>query len=141
MQHRVRLGVALIMLALPATLSLAQDQPAPAQGDGAAAPGGASLACTNSGMHYQVGEFACIAACHGQRRLARCDTVAEQPKWTYVSESCPTAMINQPWPSDWSEVPADAVMSPVPVVVNRSAIPPDEKLAFARFTHTRPITQ
>ena len=140
MGNSVRLSAAFVGLALSAAPLLAQDQPAPDAGAGASSPG-TTLACINSGMHYQVGEFACIAACHGQRRLARCDTVSELPKWTYVSESCPTAMINAPWPSDWSEVPADAAMSPKPVNVNRSAIPPDEKLAFADFTGAGATTQ
>ena len=32
--------------------------------------------CQNSGRDYKVGEYACIPACHGQRRLARCDAGA-----------------------------------------------------------------
>lgn len=100
--------------------ALAQDQQSPP------GQGGTSLACTNAGSQYKVGEFACIAACHQQRRLARCDVVSEKASWTYVSEACPSAMIiNPPWPSDWTEVPAVAAMSPVPVVVNYSALPPE----------------
>jgi hypothetical protein len=128
---RTTLIASAVLVAL-ASPSLAQD--APATTAPTSPPATTTLACTNSGMRYSVGEFACIAACHGQRRLARCDSVSEQPKWTYVSESCPSAMLNQPWPSAWSEVPADALMSPKPVHVNRSAIPVDDKLVFARFT-------
>ena len=39
-----------------------------------------------------------IAACHGKRRLARCDAIAEKASWTYISDACPSAMINPPWP-------------------------------------------
>ena len=49
--------------------------------------------CTNSGNEYKVGEYACIAACHGARRLARCDAVAQTASWTYVSDACPSAML------------------------------------------------
>ena len=89
----------------------------------------------NAGSQYGVGEFACIAACHQQRRLARCDVVSEAASWTYVSEACPSAMIiNPPWPSDWSEVPAVAAMSPIPLTVNMTAIPPDMPLRLAALT-------
>ena len=90
------------------------------------------LSCVNAGNRYAVGEFACIAACHQQRRLARCDMVLDNTSWTYVSETCPSAMIiNPPWPSDWSEVPAVTVMSPAPVTVTYSAFPPELPLILA----------
>ena len=108
----------------------------PVVAEDAPSSGGApvTLACTNAGLHYQPGEFACIAACHGQRRLARCDAVTDKATWTYVQESCPTSMINAPWPSEWSEVPAIAAMSPIPVNVDRSAIPPDVRFAFVALS-------
>jgi hypothetical protein len=91
-----------------------------------------TLSCLNAGNRYAVGEFACIAACHQQRRLARCDMVLNNTSWTYVSETCPSAMIiNPPWPSDWSEVPAVAAMSPVPVAVTYSAFPPEMPVTLA----------
>ena len=92
-----------------------------------AAPASAetALVCVNAGISYKIGEFACIAACHGQRRLARCDAVAEKGSWTYVSEICPSAMIVPPWPSDWTEIPAVTAMSPKPVVVNMSVPTPE----------------
>lgn len=90
-----------------------------------------ALSCVNAGNRYAVGEFACIAACHQQRRLARCDMVLNNTSWTYVSETCPSAMINPPWPSDWNEVPAVTVMSPVPVTVTYSAFPPEMPLTLA----------
>lgn len=91
----------------------------------------ASLVCTNSGVQYKVGEYACIAACHGQRRLARCDALAERVSWTYVSDACPSAMINRPWPSEWSEIPATAAMTPIPVMVNMSAPTPEIQVEIA----------
>jgi hypothetical protein len=121
MTKRTNLSAALFTAAMIAGPAIAQDQET------------TTLACTNAGIQYKVGEFACVAACHERRRLARCDAVAEKPSWTYVEESCPTAMINAPWPSDWSEVPVLTAMSPKPLVVNLTAIPPDDRLAFADF--------
>jgi len=136
MTQRLRLSAALIGVAFSSAFALAQDQSVPGgTPPGATGPGSTTLACINAGSQYQVGDFACISACHGQRRLARCDKVAEHVSWTYVSEACPTAMINPPWPSDWSEIPAAAEMSPIPLVVNKSAPVPEAKvLAFAKFT-------
>jgi hypothetical protein len=92
--------------------------------------------CVTGGTQYQVGEFACIPACHQQRRLARCDVVAEATSWTYVSDACPSAMIiNPPWPSDWSEVPAVSAMSPIPVTVTYSAFPPQMPVVLATLLH------
>ncbi len=90
-----------------------------------------ALACVTSGVSYAVGEFACIPACHQERRLARCDVVSESASWTYVSDACPSAMINPPWPSDWSEVPAVSAMSPIPIAVSFSAPPPAMPTALA----------
>ena len=33
-------------------------------------------------------------------------------------------MINAPWPSDWSQIPAKTDMTPIPVKVRMSAIDP-----------------
>jgi hypothetical protein len=132
MTQRYGLGAALIGVALSSAFALAQDQPAP--NPGAAGPG-ISLACLNAGNQYQVGQFACIAACRGQRRLARCDAVADRASWTYVSEACPSAMINPPWPSDWNEIPAVVEMTPTPLVANMCEPVPEAKvLTFASFT-------
>lgn len=84
-----------------------------------------SATCTNAGNTYHVGDYACIAACHGERRMARCDQVGQAGSWTYVSNACPSAMITSPWPSTWSEVPAVSDMTPIPVAVHMSAIDPD----------------
>ena len=129
MMQRLTLGAAILGAAFLLGPATAQDQ------------GTTALACTNAGNQYRVGEFACIAACHERRRLARCDVVLEKASWTYVAESCPTAMINPPWPSLWSEVPALSAMSPIPLTVNLTAIPPDERLAFAAFGEATALMQ
>lgn len=131
MQSRVRLSAVFAILALTATPSLAQDQPAPPSTDAPAT--NTQIACVNAGLSYHAGEFACIAACHGRRRLARCDALADKGSWTYVSEACPTSMINQPWPSEWTEMPAVAAMTPVPLVLDRSAIAPEADLKFGEL--------
>ena len=106
--------------ALSATPAAAQDAPTTP-----ALPAPASPAvCTSAGNSYQAGDYACIPACHGQRRLARCDVAGQSASWTYVSNACPSAMINTPWPSDWSQVPAATDMTPLPVTVRMSAIDP-----------------
>ena len=116
----LRLSGAILGLALVASPAIAQDDQE------------LSLSCVNAGTRYAVGEFACIAACHQQRRLARCDMVLNNTSWTYVSETCPSAMIiNPPWPSDWNEVPAVTVMSPIPVTVTYSAFPPELPITLA----------
>jgi hypothetical protein len=113
MAVRTNLKLGFVILALSGPLpAFAQDQ--------------ATLICTNAGISYKVGEYACIAACHGQRRLARCDAAAQTvASWTYVSDVCPSAMIKAPWPTDWTELPASTRMSPIPVTVNMSAPAPD----------------
>ncbi len=127
----VKAGI--ILAALTAALAmpaLAQDTAPPALPSPPPAlqspPAGAasSATCMNAGNVYKVGDYACIAACHGQRRLARCDAVNQAASWTYVSNACPSAMINPAWPSDWTEVPAATDMTPVPVTVRMSAIDP-----------------
>jgi hypothetical protein len=99
------------------------------------APPVTTAVCTNAGTQYKVGEYACIAACHGQRRLARCDAAAQSASWTYVSDACPSAMINPAWPSDWTETPALSEMTPIPVTVRMSAI--DPKIAPLIGSHFR----
>ena len=109
-----------IVAALSANPAAAQDAPTTP-----ALPAPASPAvCTSAGNSYQAGDYACIPACHGQRRLARCDVAGQSASWTYVSNACPSAMINTPWPSDWSQVPAATDMTPLPVTVRMSAIDP-----------------
>jgi hypothetical protein len=77
--------------------------------------------CQNSGRDYKVGEYACIPACHGQRRLARCDAVTQSQSamWTYVSDVCPSAML-PPAPSDATARPIRAAMTPIPLPIERT---------------------
>jgi hypothetical protein len=50
-------------------------------------------------------------------------------------------MINPPWPSDWTELPAVAEMSPIPLVVNKSApVPAAKVLAFVSFADDKTPT-
>ena len=123
-----------ILTALSASPAAAQDAPAPPTPTLACAPGLAAV-CTSAGNTYSAGDYACIPACHGQRRLARCDAVGQSASWTYVSNACPSAMINAPWPSDWSELPAATDMTPLPVTVRMSAI--DPKIAPLIGSHYR----
>jgi hypothetical protein len=114
------IGVAVVAAALSASPALAQS--APAQQN-------ASLVCSSGGLTYRVGEYACIPACHGARRLARCDVEGgasfQQVTWIYISDMCPSAMIiNPPWPEDWNALPVQTSMSPIPVTVKMSAIDP-----------------
>ena len=122
-----------ILTALSASPAATQDAsttptlPAPAS----------SVVCTSAGNTYSAGDYACIPACHGQRRLARCDVVGQSASWTYVSNACPSAMINAPWPSDWSPVPSATDMTPLPVNVRMSAIDPKiAPLIGSHYTET-----
>jgi len=90
-----------------------------------------SLACTNAGNTYQVGDFACIAACHGARQLARCDQVAESAIWTYVSDVCPSAHFVPPPPNDASQVPVKTAMTPLPGPLKISTPTPEIMLKLA----------
>jgi hypothetical protein len=94
----------------------------------------ASLVCTNAGNSYKVGEFACIAACHGARRLARCDVVTETAAWTYVSDVCPSAMFVPGPPSEASQIPVKAAMTPLPGPLRISEMVPN---AEARLVNLR----
>jgi hypothetical protein len=85
----------------------------------------ATLVCTNAGNSYKVGEFACIAACHGARRLARCDIVVESATWTYVSDVCPSAMFVPGPPAETSQIPVRAAMTPLPGPLKISEMAPN----------------
>jgi hypothetical protein len=95
----------------------------------------ASLVCTNAGNSYKVGEFACIAACHGARRLARCDIVIESATWTYVSDVCPSAMFVPGPPAEASQIPVKAAMTPLPGPLKISEMAPN---APARLVSLQP---
>ncbi len=134
-----------VLVALSVVPAAAQDAPSatsplpsvPAVPATPVPPGGAgsSTVCLSAGNTYQAGDYACIPACHGQRRLARCDANGQTASWTYVSNACPSAMINAPWPSDWSQLPAATDMTPLPVAVRMSAI--DPKIAPLVGSHYR----
>jgi hypothetical protein len=123
MTRLVTTCAALLATAVAAGSGLAQDAPSqPRQ-----APAAAPQSCSSGGVQYAVGEYACLPACHGERRLAQCEinVTTKQPLWTYVSDACPSAVIINPrWPSDWSETPVATDMTPLPVNVKMSAISP-----------------
>ena len=60
---------------------------------GLAAAQAQEASCSNAGNVYQVGDVACIAACHGRQRLAKCELVSNAATWTTLSESCPSARL------------------------------------------------
>jgi len=51
------------------------------------------LSCIANGQAYSPGEIACVPACHGRQRLARCDAVAQSADWTTISDACPSARL------------------------------------------------
>jgi hypothetical protein len=75
-----------------------------------------AVVCLNSGNTYKAGEFACIRACHGERRLARCDVVAEQASWTFISNACPSAML-PPGNDNANMLPIAVAMTPIPLPI------------------------
>ncbi len=91
---------------------------------GSALAAEATQICRDAGHDYKVGDFACIAACHGKRRYARCDVVAEKASWTFISDACPSANLTPPDPTEVTLAPVVTAMSPIPVVVDRCAIDP-----------------
>ena len=50
------------------------------------------VTCAAGGQSYDVGDVACIPACHGQQQLAKCEKAGEGASWTSISNSCPNAM-------------------------------------------------
>src|SRR5258706_14664111 len=92
----------------------------------------ATPVCQNSGRDYKVGEYACIPACHGKRRLARCDAAAQATTWTYISDVCPSAMLPRS-PSDATSRPIQAAMTPIPLPIERtmSEMAPDAWMRLA----------
>ena len=116
-KQRIIIGAAFVAAGLATGTGHAQD---------------ASLICTNAGNSYKVGEFACIAACHGARRLARCDVVVETATWTYVSDVCPSAMFVPGPPPEASQIPVKAAMTPLPGPLKISEIVPEASVRTAR---------
>jgi hypothetical protein len=91
----------------------------------------ATLICLNGGHEYRVGDYACIAACHGKRRYARCDVIAERTSWTFISDICPTANLTPPDPKGVSLAPVVSAMTPTPLTINMSAIDPMIQMKIA----------
>lgn len=85
----------------------------------------ATLVCMNAGRQYQVGDYACIPACHGRQRYARCDAVAENASWTYISDVCPVALLAPAQPRAASLAPVNSRMTPLPLNIPLSAISPE----------------
>jgi hypothetical protein len=85
----------------------------------------ATLVCMNSGKQYQVGDYACLPACHGRQRYARCDLVAKVASWTYISDVCPMALLAPAEPKAVSLAPVATAMTPLPLNIPMSAIAPD----------------
>ncbi len=54
------------------------------------------VTCAAGGLNYDVGDVACIPACHGQQQLAKCEKSGEGASWTSISNSCPNAMNRSP---------------------------------------------
>jgi len=74
-----------------------------------------SGSCTNSGNIYRVGDVACIPACHGQQRLARCDLASGQATWTTIADACPSArMMHAPALARSSKIPGVGAGTPIP---------------------------
>ncbi|MGI9401496.1 MAG: hypothetical protein ACR2O0_09595 [Rhizobiaceae bacterium] len=59
---------------------------------GAEAQEATPLTCAAEGRSYEIGETACIPACHGQQQLARCEQSDSGVTWTSISTSCPNAL-------------------------------------------------
>jgi hypothetical protein len=85
----------------------------------------AELACLSDGHSYRVGEYACLPACHGKFRYARCDAVATSASWTFISDTCPSALLEPHLPAYASLLPVVTAMTPRPIVVNMSIRPVD----------------
>src|SRR5262249_35024971 len=99
--------------------------------------------CQNSGRDYKVGEYACIPACHGQRRLARCDAVqSASATWTFVSDVCPSALL-APSPFDATARPIQAAMTPIPLPIERkmSEMSPEAWMRLAILMKTNAASQ
>ena len=79
--------------------------------------------CLNAGHQYKVGDYACLPACHGRQRYARCDALGTTAAWTFISDVCPIAAIAPVMPKA-TTVTAETAMSPIPYEVSMSALSP-----------------
>ena len=127
MKQRILIGGLLFASGLAITPAIAQD---------------ATPICRNAGNVYQIGDFACIAACHGARRLARCDQIAESATWTYVSEVCPSAHLVPPPSDNSSQIATAAAMTPLPGPLKISEISADQiALTLAALRLEKPASR
>jgi len=94
----------------------------------------ADLACLSEGHSYRIGEYACLPACHGKFRYARCDAVASAASWTFISDTCPSALLTPVLPARASLVPAVTAMTPRPLVINMSVRSPDAEMEKAALS-------
>jgi hypothetical protein len=80
------------MGALAQDSNAAPSTPAPSETPNFSTPDTQNLSCIANGQAYVPGEIACVPACHGRQRLARCDALADaSADWTTISDSCPSA--------------------------------------------------
>jgi hypothetical protein len=107
----------------------------------AAAQEQATPICRNAGYTYEIGEFACIAACHGARRLAQCKQASYGTTWIYVSDVCPSAHVVPPPPGNASQIPTVAAMSPLPGPLKISEFSPDVALRMAALRIDKPAAR
>ena len=85
----------------------------------------ATAFCTNAGNRYQIGDYACLPGCHGRQRYARCDPIAQNASWTYISDVCPMALFTPDTPDDVTVAPVRTAMSPIPYEITSCAIDPE----------------
>jgi hypothetical protein len=97
--------------------------------------------CRNAGNVYKVGEFACIAACHGARRLAQCKQASYGTTWIYVSDVCPSAHVVPPPRDNASQIPTVAAMTPLPGPLKISELSPDVRLRMAVLQIEKPAVR
>lgn len=97
--------------------------------------------CRNAGNVYKVGEFACIAACHGARRLAQCKQASYGTTWIYVSDVCPSAHVVPPPRDNASQIPTVAAMTPLPGPLKMSEFSPDVRLRMAVLRIEKPAAR
>lgn len=85
----------------------------------------ATLTCFNGGNQYKIGDYACIPACRGRQRYARCDAIASKASWTFISDVCPVAAVSPAARGGVSFAPVESAMTPIPFAFTSSAIAPE----------------
>jgi hypothetical protein len=115
-KRQLSIGAALIVAGMTIAPAVAQD---------------ADPICRNAGNVYKIGDFACIAACHGARRLAQCKQASYGTTWIYVSDVCPSAHIVPPPLDNASPIPTVTAMTPLPGPLKISELSPEISLRLA----------